>query len=114
MKRTFENMSIEEKEKYLAPLCLEFLQNNGGTATRNEIREALCQMDDDVAEYAKKIFISSNTSKPYSKFKFRANFAIKNLAMAGYLNAPRYGTEVTITDKGLAQDLKKLDVDKDI
>ena len=45
----FENMSDRDKETALMPLILTALQKLGGEASRNDVRTAVAEMNDDIA-----------------------------------------------------------------
>ena len=113
MATNLENLSINEIEKILIPSIIKYLQENGGEASRREIKDALIANDDDIAKFSQVSKVSKKTGQTWRPFEFRANFSIKNLQIAGIVIAPRSGN-VTLTDKGQAINLKTFDVEKDV
>lgn len=107
----FENMSRSQQERFLMPILLKTLQELGGQATRNEIKNELRNSDEISEEAIDKTRPSKNGI--YHPFNFVFNFSITNLEMAGFLTCPKRG-DVQLTTKGIMQDLTKLDIDKDI
>ncbi|MBS6008914.1 MAG: Mrr restriction system protein [Haemophilus parahaemolyticus] len=107
----FEDMSRSQQERFLMPILLKTLQELGGQATRNEIKNELRNSDEISEEAIDKTRPSKNGI--YHPFNFVFNFSITNLEMAGFLTCPKRG-DVQLTTKGIMQDLTKLDIDKDI
>lgn len=107
----FEDMSRSQQERFLMPILLKTLQELGGQATRNEIKNELRNSDEISEEAIDKTRPSKNGT--YYPFNFVFNFSITNLEMAGFLTCPKRG-DVQLTTKGIMQDLTKLDIDKDI
>lgn len=108
----FEDMSRSQQERMLMPILLKTLQELGGQATRNEIKNELRNSEVIPEETIDKTRPAKNGSS-YRPFDFVFNFSITNLEMAGFLTCPKRG-DVQLTTKGIMQDLEKLNIDKDI
>ena len=48
----YEKLGIIEVEKLLIPAIIKYLQENGGEASRREIKDALIANDDDIARFS--------------------------------------------------------------
>ena len=109
----YEKLGIIEVEKLLIPAIIKYLQENGGEASRREIKDALIANDDDIARFSQITKRSKKTGSEWAPFEYRANFSIKNLAIAGIVEAPRRGN-ITLTDKGSEINLKNFDIEKEV
>ena len=109
----YEKLGIIEVEKLLIPAIIKYLQENGGEASRREIKDALIANDDDIARFSQITKRSKKTGSEWAPFEYRANFSIKNLAIAGIVDAPRRGN-ITLTDKGSEINLKNFDIEKEV
>lgn len=111
MSINWEKLGQIEIEKILIEAILKYLQENGGEASRREIKDAIIANDDDIAVFSQITKTSKNTGTEWSPFEYRSNFAIKNLSLAGIVDAPRRGN-ITLTDKGSNLNLDNLDIEK--
>ena len=110
----FADLKTMEREAALTKLVLKVLQELGGQATRQDIREKILDSDDEIAEYEKITKVSRGTGKPWKPFNWNFNFGFKNLQIAGYLEYSRGSQVVTLTEKGIRADVNNLNVERDI
>ena len=110
----FEKLSDREKEKILCLYILRVLQESGGQTDRTVIREKIIAFNDDIANFAKKQFVSKKTGNQYSKFAFRFNFAIKNLMISGFLKYAKGNPNVILTQKGINVNVDEMDIEKEV
>lgn len=106
--------SSEGKVAYLIKPILTVLQEAGGKLERQEIKNRISDLDEQIAEYAEVVKTSKTTGNSYKDFNFRFNFAIKDLLFLGFLSYTKGNPTVTLTDKGLDLDVEKLNVENDI
>ena len=111
---TFDKLKSIEREAILTKLVLKTLQEFGGQATRQDIREKILDSDEEIAEYEKITKISKRTGASWKPFNWNFNFGFKNLQIAGYLEYSRGSQVVTLTEKGIRADARNLDVGRDI
>lgn len=109
----FKELSYDGKVAYLIPPILKVLQEAGGQLERSEIKARICDLDDQIAEYADLEKKSSKTGRTYKEFNFKFNFAIKDLSFVGLLNYVN-SSPVTLTDKGLYLNIDSFNVDKEV
>ncbi len=107
-------LTTNEQIAYLIKPILKVLQDAGGQLDRSEIVDKITELDEDIAEFASKVYTSQSTGRNYKKFNFKFNFAIKDLSFADYLTFVKRNPIITLTEKGLNADLESLDVMKDI
>ena len=100
-----------QQEKYLVENIFKVLKEYGHAMSSDEIKEALSDRDDDIAEFMKFERISKKTKKPYHPFQFKFNFAKKNLIIAGLVVD---NGKITLTDKGINLNVSDFDVEKDV
>ena len=110
----FSELKTLEKEAALTQLTLKILQELGGQATRQDIREKILDSDEEIAEYEKITKVSKRTGASWKPFNWNFNFGFKNLQIAGFLEYSRGSQVVTLTEKGIRADVKNLDVERDI
>lgn len=110
----FKNLTSIERVAYLIKPIIQALQESGGQLTRDEIAEKITAADDDIAEYASIVSTSKKTGKDYSKFKFKFNFAIKDLSFVDIVTFEKRNPVITLTDKGESINLDNFDVDKEV
>ncbi len=108
-----KELPSDGKIAYLIKPILKVLQEAGGQLERSEIKERICDLDDQIAEFAENIKKSKKTGNTYSEFNFKFNFAIKDLLFNDILTY-RDSSPVTLTEKGLYLELDKLDVEREI
>ncbi len=111
---SFSDLKTLEKEAALTKFVLKTLQELGGQAARQDIREKILDSDEEIAEYEKITKVSKRTGTPWKPFNWNFNFAFKNLQIAGFVDYSRGSQIVTLTEKGIDADIKNLDVERDI
>lgn len=104
-------MPARQQERYLAENIFKVLKEYSHAMSRSEIKEALSDRDDDIAQFMKDERTSKKTEKTYHPFQFQFNFAIKNLIIVGL--AVDNG-KITLTDKGINLNITEFDVEKDV
>lgn len=106
----YDKLNSEEQVSYLIKPILEVLQAAGGQLERSEIRDRISELDEHIAEFEQKIYISNKTGNPYKRFDFRFNFAIKELGYVGLISYVKYNPKITLTPEGANVDLSTFDV----
>ena len=96
--KEFNDLTRRDQEKFLMLPIITELKQLGGQATTNEIKRGLVEGDYNIpeTELTKK---KKGKNGSYKPFDFPFNFALTNLAMAGYLERPQRGL-VVLTPKG--------------
>ena len=110
----FADLKTIEREAALTKLVLKALQEFGGQANRQDIREKILDSDEEIADYEKISKVSKKTGAVWKPFNWNFNFAFKNLQIAGFAEYARGSQIVTLTEKGINTDIDKLDVERDI
>lgn len=105
----YESLDSDEQISYLIKPIIKVLQEAGGQLERSEIRARISELDEHIAEFEQKIYISSKTGNPYKKFDFKFNFAIKELGYTGFIAYIKYNPLITLTDKGANVDILAFD-----
>ena len=114
MAKELRKLSMIAKEAYLIKPILTVLQEAGGKLERSEIKSRICDLDEQIAEYAEVIKTSSKTGNTYKDFNYRFNFAIKDLFLLGYVSYQKGKPSVTLTQKGLNVDVVNLNTEEEI
>lgn len=109
-----DKLSSEQQVSYLIKPILEVLKSAGGQLERSEIRDRIGELDENIAEFEQQIYVSSKTGKPYKKFDFKFNFAIKELGYVGLISYVKYDPQITLTQKGFNLDLSTFDVKAEV
>lgn len=109
----YESLNKKGQEDFLMPILIQLLQNLGGKATREELKDELRNSNFDIEDAIDEVRISRKNGKPWKPFDFVFNFSIANLEFSGFLTCPKRG-ELSLTDKGQECDVKKLHIEKDI
>ncbi|WEV54674.1 restriction endonuclease [Leuconostocaceae bacterium ESL0723] len=106
--KTYDQMTVQEREDAIMMALLEVLQSVGGKLDKKEARNQLPKTDprisEDVLWFEK---ASDKTGITYRPFDFRFNFAARRLELFGCVESVR-GKFFILTDKGLSLDLKKI------
>lgn len=110
----FETLNSEEQITYLIKPILRVLQEAGGQLDRSEIRNRISDLDERIAEFEQKIYISKKTGNEYKKFDFKFNFAIWELGAVGFISYIKYNPLITLTKEGTNIDLSNFDVEKEV
>lgn len=105
-----KDRSNNEQYRYLFKPIMKVLQEAGGQLERSEIVERICDMDDQIAEFAQEVKKSRKTGNTYKQFDFKFNFTIKSLLFNDLLTFSR-SSPITLTNKGLYLDLDNFDVE---
>lgn len=77
------------------------LRNIGGTASRDAIRKTMADQEYDGLTY-QDVYSSriAKSGTKYSPFMYDFNFGIRNLRSVGYIEEPRRGQDLVLTDSG--------------
>lgn len=110
----YEKMNSEEQISNLIKPILQVLQVAGGTLEKSEIRARICELDDGIAEFEQKLYVSKKTHNEYKKFDYKFNFAIKELAIAGFITYTKRDPTIALTEKGFALELKGFSVKEEV
>lgn len=110
MRETLRSRSSDKKVAYLIKPILCVLQKAGGKLTRAEIKNRICELDEEIAIFSKEVKKSKSTGKSYKEFDFKFNFAIKDLSFLNYLTYNSTDPTIFLTDKGLSVDTQNLNV----
>ena len=103
----FRDMAKYEKQDFLLPIIIKALQNLGGKATKQELKEeirisAADQIPEDVID---EVRISKNGSE-WKPFDMTFSFALTNLKFSDFVSSPKRG-EIALTEKGIMCDTTK-------
>ena len=110
----YDELNSEEKITHLIKPILEVLQAAGGQLERSEIKDRIGELDERIAEFEQKLYISKKTGNQYKKFDFKFNFAIKELGYVGLISYAKYNPQITLTQEGTNVDLKTFDVQTEV
>lgn len=105
----FNKISSVEKIAFLIKPILYQLQKAGGQLSRTDIRERICNDDDNIATFEALIKTSKKTGVNYKPFNFTYNWAIRDLDFTKYIIYEKRNPIVSLTEKGMITDLDKLD-----
>lgn len=94
-------MKSEYKRQDVEVFILKALQKNGGTATRQTIKEEIVADSDNNITY-ENVFepITSKKGNSYVPFNFDFNFGLLNLLTCGYIQSYSRGSDIILTEKG--------------
>lgn len=110
----YDELNSEQQVSYLMKPIIQVLQEAGGQLERSEIRDRISEKDEHIAEFEQKLYTSGQTGKPYKKFDFKFNFAIKELNYVGIVVYQKYKPLITLTQKGAEINLDNFDVTKEV
>lgn len=110
----YDELNSEQQVSYLMKPIIQVLQEAGGQLERSEIRDRISEKDEHIAEFEQKLYTSGQTGKPYKKFDFKFNFAIKELNYVGIVAYQKYKPLITLTQKGAEIYLDNFDVTKEV
>ena len=98
MKRIYKRQRIG---KYI----LKILQNLGGVASRDKIKEGIVA-DEDIDISYSDVFepIKSKSGGSYIPFNYDFNFGVKELYVCGLIDKYRRGEDISLTEAGRAID----------
>lgn len=106
--------SSDGKIAYLIKPILSVLKEAGGKLERREIKNKICELDEQIAVFSEVTKTSKTTGNTYKEFTFKFNFAIQALSFVKYLTYSKGSTSITLTERGLNVDLEEIDIDNDI
>jgi restriction system protein len=80
---------------------LDALSTLGGSASREAIKKSMADDKNSGFSY-EDIFepITSKSGQNYIPFNFDFNFGLRNLWVLGYIEEPKRGADITLTEKG--------------
>ena len=107
----FNELPANQKERFFRCKIFEILKESGKPMSRAEIKEALADSDDEVAQFMEMKQKSKKTGNMYSQFAFNFNFALKDLKIAGLVAGK---DKIELTEKGINLNIKDFDVDRDV
>ena len=110
----FDTLDSDEQISFLIKPILKVLQEAGGQLDKSEIRERISDMDERIAEFEQKLYISKKTGNQYKKFDFKFNFAIKELDYVNLISYEPYKPQITLTQQGSSVNLIALNVEVDV
>lgn len=100
-------MSSNYKRQPVEKYILKVLQNLGGTASRQRIKEEIVADEEiDISHddaYEPK---SSRSGRTYFPFDYDLNFGIKHLNICGLIEPYKRGADISLTEEGRAADYK--------
>ena len=110
----YDELNSEEQVSYLMKPIIQVLQEAGGQLERSEIRDRISEKDEHIAEFEQKLYTSGQTGKPYKKFDFKFNFALKELNYVGIVAYQKYKPLILLTQKGADINLDDFNVRKEV
>lgn len=110
----YDTLNTEEQISYLIKPIIQVLQDAGGQLERSEIRDRISQLDEHIAEFEQKLYVSNKTGNEYKKFDFKFNFAIKELGFVGIITYEKYNPVITLTTFGANIELDSFDVKTEV
>ena len=110
----YDELNSDEQVSYLMKPIIQVLQEAGGQLERSEIRDRISEKDEHIAEFEHKLYTSGQTGKPYKKFDFKFNFALKELNYVGIVAYQKYKPLILLTQKGADINLDDFNVRKEV
>ena len=104
------DLSTEEQLSILLKPIIASLQEAGGSLTRTQLKDSICEKDDDIAAYAEIVRSSKKTGNTYKPFNFKFNFAITELVLVGIIEYGKTKKEIQLTVKGVQINLDSFDI----
>lgn len=108
------DLSTEEQLSILLKPIIASLQEAGGSLTRTQLKDSICEKDDDIAAYAEIIRSSKKTGNTYKPFDFKFNFAITELVLVGIIEYGKTKKEIQLTVKGVQINLDSFDIYQEV
>ena len=108
------DLSTEEQLSILLKPIIASLQEAGGSLTRTQLKDSICEKDDDIAAYAEIIRSSKKTGNTYKPFNFKFNFAITELILVGIIIYGKSKKEIQLTEKGVQINLDLFDIYQEV
>ena len=109
-----EELSTEEKLSILLIPIIASLQEAGGTLRRTQLKDSVCEKDDDIAAYAEIVKISQKTGNTYKPFNYKFNFALTELRLVGIIEYGKTKQEIQLTSKGVQINLATFDIYEEV
>ena len=109
-----EELSTEEKLSILLIPIIASLQEAGGTLTRTQLKDSICEKDDDIAAYAEIVRTSKKKGNTYKPFNFKFNFAITELILVGVVVYGKTKQDIQLTSKGVQINLATFDIYQEV
>lgn len=108
------DLSTEEQLSILLKPIIASLQEAGGSLTRTQLKDSICEKDDDIAAYAEIIRSSKKTGNTYKPFDFKFNFAITELVLVDIIEYGKTKKEIQLTVKGVQINLDSFDIYQEV
>ena len=108
------DLSTEEQLSILLKPIIASLQEVGGSLTRTQLKDSICEKDDDIAVYAEIVRSSKKTGNTYKPFNFKFNFAITELILVGIIVYGKSKKEIQLTEKGVQINLDLFDIYQEV
>ena len=108
------DLSTEEQLSILLKPIIASLQEAGGSLTRTQLKDSICEKDDDIAVYAEIVRSSKKTGNTYKPFNFKFNFAITELILVGIIVYGKSKKEIQLTEKGVQINLDLFDIYQEV
>ena len=108
------DLSTDEQLSILLKPIIASLQEAGGSLTRTQLKDSICEKDDDIAAYAEIIRSSKKTGNTYKPFNFKFNFAITELILVGIIIYGKSKKEIQLTEKGVQINLDLFDIYQEV
>ena len=108
------DLSTDEQLSILLKPIIASLQEAGGSLTRTQLKDSICEKDDDIAAYAEIVRSSKKTGNAYKPFNFKFNFAITELILVGIVVYGKSKKEIQLTEKGVQINLELFDIYQEV
>ena len=108
------DLSTDEQLSILLKPIIASLQEAGGSLTRTQLKDSICEKDDDIAAYAEIVRSSKKTGNTYKPFNFKFNFAITELILVGIIIYGKSKKEIQLTEKGVQINLDLFDIYQEV
>lgn len=108
------DLSTDEQLSILLKPIIASLQEAGGSLIRTQLKDSICEKDDDIAAYAEIIRSSKKTGNTYKPFNFKFNFAITELILVGIIIYGKSKKEIQLTEKGVQINLDLFDIYQEV
>lgn len=107
------NRQIETENKAMKEILIA-MHNLGGQVTRKQILQEIYENSDVFSEdEINKTRISKKSGKTYQPFRWKFNFAVKHLILAGFIDTEN-GRDLDLSKKGRNVDIDTFDAEKDV
>lgn len=111
--KSMANRQIETENKAMKEILIA-MHNLGGQVTRKQILQEIYENSDVFSEdEINKTRISKKSGKTYQPFRWKFNFAVKHLILAGFIDTEN-GRDLDLSKKGRNVDIDTFDAEKDV